>query len=93
MARKSAAPARGLAAQLARLAEVRPGRHRVVTCYLKVEPRDRARGKYLIKVKNRIRALEQALPALDLDRATADAVRDDLNRVVEFLRHPGNLPA
>jgi len=93
MARKVATPARGLAAQLARLDEVRPGRHRVVTCYLKVEPRDRARGKYLIKVKNRVRALEQALPALALDRDVVEGVRADFARVVEFLRLPGNLPA
>jgi len=80
-------------AQLARLNAVRPGRHRVVTCYLKIEPRDRARGKYLIKVKNRVRDLEAALPALGLDRATDAAVRADLGRVLQFLKHPGNLPS
>jgi peptide chain release factor subunit 1 len=93
MARTTAAAAGGITAQLARLNQVRPGRHRVVSCYLKVEPRDRARGKYLIKVKNRVRDLEQALPALGLDRSTAEAVRADLDRVLEYLRHPGNLPA
>lgn len=93
MARKQA-PARGsMLAQIARLNQVRPGRHRVVTCYLKVEPRDRARGKYLIKVKNRVRDLEQALPALGFDRDVLEAVRADLGRVLEHLRQPGNLPA
>ncbi|MEN9404579.1 MAG: hypothetical protein RL091_3282, partial [Verrucomicrobiota bacterium] len=58
MARSTKPAAGGIAAQLARLNDVRPGKHRVVSCYLKVEPRDRARGKYLIKVKNRIRDLE-----------------------------------
>ena len=91
---KTKAPAAGsMGAQIARLNEVRPGKHRVVTCYLKVEPRDRARGKYLIKVKNRVRDLEQVLPALGLDRPTLEGVRADLARVLEFLKHPGNLPA
>jgi len=79
-------------AQLARLNAVRPGKHRVVTCYLKIEPRDRARGKYLIKVKNRVRDLEAALPALGLDRATDEAVRADLARVLNFLKQATSLP-
>lgn len=86
------APRGDIPAVIGRLNQLRPGRHRVVTCYLKVEPRDRARGKYLIKVKNRVRALEQALPSLGLDRDVLDAVRADLARVLEFLQHPGNLP-
>ena len=93
MARTTAPAAGSMAAQIARLNQVRPGKHRVVTCYLKVEPRDRARGKYLIKVKNRVKAIEQALPSLGLERATAEAVRGDLARVVAFLKQPGNLPA
>jgi peptide subunit release factor 1 (eRF1) len=80
-------------AQIARLNAVRPGKHRVVTCYLKLEPRDRARGKYLIKVKNRVRDLEAALPALELDRATDEAVRADLARVLAFLKQATSLPS
>ena len=78
---------------LQRLAAVRPGDHRVVSCYLKLEPRDRVRGKYLIKVKNRVRALQEALPRLGLDRQAADAVSADLARVLDWLRAPGNLPS
>lgn len=80
-------------AALRRLAAVKPGAHRVVSCYLKIEPRDRARGKYLIKVRNRIREMEQALPGLGLPRDVADAVAADLGRVLDFLKTPGNLPA
>ena len=40
----------------------------MVSCYLKLEPRDRSRGKYLIKLKNRVKAAVQALPRLGLDR-------------------------
>jgi len=94
MARATTKPAAGsIAAQLERLNAFRPGKHRVVSCYLKVEPRDRARGKYLIKVKNRVRDLEAALPELGLDRATMEAIKADLSRVLAFLKQPGNLPA
>lgn len=92
MARSTKPAAGGIAAQLARLNDVRPGKHRVVSCYLKVEPRDRARGKYLIKVKNRVRDLEAVLPELKLERATTEAIRADLARVLNFLKQPGNLP-
>src|SRR4051812_989933 len=78
---------------LERLTRVQPGNHRVVTCYLKLEPRDRARGKYLIKMKNRVKSAVQALPRLGLDRSIADEVTRDLDRIQQFLRAPGNLPS
>jgi peptide subunit release factor 1 (eRF1) len=74
------------------LTQVQVGEHRVVTCYLKLEPRDRTRGKYLIKVKNRVRSALQALPRLGLDREIADEVARDLGRIQDFLRNPANLP-
>ena len=77
---------------LGRLTQVQTAEHRVVSCYLKLEPRDRSRGKYLIKVKNRVKSALQALPRLRLDRERADEVARDLNRVQDFLRSPGNLP-
>ena len=79
-------------AQLARLARVRPGAHKIVSCYLKLEPRDRSRGKYLIKLKNRVRDVADALPRLRLSREVEEAVRRDLDRVVEHLRAPASLP-
>lgn len=80
-------------ARLQRLGAVNAGRHRVVTCYLKLEPRDRSRGKYLIKLKNRVREVVQALPRLGLDRAAQDQVEHDLERIQTYLRSPGNLPS
>jgi peptide subunit release factor 1 (eRF1) len=65
----------------------------VVTCYLKLEPRDRTRGKYLIKLKNRVKAALRGLPRLGLDRALLDEVERDLERVQQFLKAPTNLPA
>ncbi len=81
-----------LAGVLEQLTRVQTGKHRVVSCYLKLEPRDRTRGKYLIKIKNRMKAALQALPRLGLDRRIWDEVSRDLHRVQEFLRTPGNLP-
>jgi peptide subunit release factor 1 (eRF1) len=79
--------------RLQRLGAMSAGRHRVVTCYLKLEPRDRSRGKYLIKLKNRVREVVQALPRLGLERAIQDEVEGDLERIQIHLRSPGNLPS
>lgn len=67
--------------------------HRVVSCYLKLEPRDRARGKFLIKLKNRAKAAEQRLERMQLSRDERESVVRDLGRVVDYLRVPGNLPS
>jgi peptide subunit release factor 1 (eRF1) len=79
--------------RLQRLGAVSAGRHRVVTCYQKLEPRDRSRGKYLIKLKNRVREVVQAMPRLGLDRATQDEVARDLERIQTHLRSQENLPS
>jgi peptide subunit release factor 1 (eRF1) len=88
---REAAPA--VAERLERLTTVDAGRHRVVTCYIKLEPRDRSRGKYLIKLKNRVRAALQGLPRLGLDRTVHDEVARDIDRVQQHLRNPANLPS
>jgi peptide subunit release factor 1 (eRF1) len=72
---------------------VETSEHRIVSCYLKLEPRDRARAKYLIKVKNRAKSAVQALPRLGLDRSIVEEVTRDLERIQQFLRSPGNLPS
>jgi peptide subunit release factor 1 (eRF1) len=86
-------PPASVADRLARLTTVAPGPHRVVTCYLKLEPRDRARGKYLIKLKNRVRAVLQALPRLGLARGVHDEVVRDVERVQQYLNTSENLPS
>jgi peptide subunit release factor 1 (eRF1) len=82
-----------VALQLGRLTRVDPAGHPVVSCYLKLEPRDRSRGKYLIKVKNRVKSVLAGLERLGLTRAAQEAVDRDLTRVVQYLRSPANLPA
>ena len=78
---------------LQRLTRVQPGHHRVVTCYLKLEPRDRTRGKYLIKLKNRVKEATRGLPRLGLERGISEEVVRDLDRLQQVLRSPENLPA
>ncbi|HET7240760.1 MAG TPA: hypothetical protein VFI77_06355 [Gemmatimonadales bacterium] len=95
-----AAPGRGrprgsvpsVAEGLQRLSRVEAGPHRVVSCYLKLEPRDRSRGKYLIKLKNRVREVVAALPRLGLPRSVQREVERDLERVQSHLATPANLP-
>jgi peptide chain release factor subunit 1 len=95
-----AAPGRGrprgrvpsVAEGLQRLSRVEAGPHRVVSCYLKLEPRDRSRGKYLIKLKNRVREVVAALPRLGLSRSVQREVERDLERVQSHLATPANLP-
>jgi peptide chain release factor subunit 1 len=79
--------------QLQRLVRIPAGRHWIVSCYLKLEPRDRTRGKYQIKLKNRIRAVIEALPAEGLTRGETEQVIEDLNRIQTMLQRPDGLPS
>lgn len=74
------------------LLKMKPGAHPVVTCYLKIENRDRTRKKYLTKVRNRVKALEYALPSLRWDKAQQEAIKADLKRIVEYLSDETKLP-
>ena len=87
------APRTATSDQLDRLAKVNGGTHPVVSCYLKLEPSDRARGRYRVKLKNRVRSTLDALPRLGLERAGVDEVTRDLDRIQDHLRDPGTLPA
>jgi peptide subunit release factor 1 (eRF1) len=75
-----------------RLATMQPGAYRVISCYLKLEPRDKTRGKYLIKMKNRVRDTLAALAREPLDRSVREQVAGDLGRVLRYLEEPGRLP-
>lgn len=75
------------------LLRMKPGAHPVVTCYLKLEPRDRTRKKYLTKVKNRVKELEYALPSLRWEKAQQDAIKADLKRILTWLADVDNLPS
>jgi peptide chain release factor subunit 1 len=77
---------------LERLSRVEAEVHRVVTCYLKLEPRDRSRNKYLIKLKNRVREVVAALPRLGLERGVQGEIERDLTRIQQLFASPANLP-
>lgn len=79
--------------QLQRLLRLPAGKHWIISCYLKLEPRDRSRGKYLIKLKNRIKEVVEALPAEGLSRADTEQVVADLNRLQTLLQDPDALPS
>src|SRR5258706_13730340 len=70
---------------IARLARVEPGPHWVVSCSLKREPRDRTRGKYLIKMKTRTKGLLH-------DYEDQPAVAADVQQVIDYLEQPNHLP-
>src|SRR5438445_13508704 len=80
-------------AAVQRLAAIDPGPYWVVTCYLKLEPRDRTRGKYLIKMKNRVKESAAALARQSLGHADREAIAADLQRVLDYLEEPNHLPS
>ena len=94
MSRQAIVPIeRDLSASVAALAAIEPGPQWVVSCYLKLEPRDKTRGKYLIKMKNRVRETVKTLAARPLERADREAIAADLGRVLEYFEDPGHLPS
>src|SRR5207248_6549189 len=76
-----------------RLSAVEPGPYEIVSCYLKLEPRDKARAKYLIKIKNRIKQRASDLERRPLDHAQRESVRADLDRLRRYFEEPSRLPA
>ncbi len=89
---QSTGRAASLAPVVAELSGIGETDHWVVSCYLKLEPRDRSRGKYLIKLKNRIKRQLAAFEDRQPDRAARQRVERDLNRIRDYLEHPSNLP-
>lgn len=77
---------------VARLAAIQPGNHWVVSCYVKLEPRDRTRGKYLIKMKNRVKEREAALSRQALSHEERKTIAHSLRQVLDYLEEPNHLP-
>src|SRR3981189_682477 len=75
-----------------RLSRIQPGAYQVVSCYLKLQPRDQTRGQFLIKIKNRIREALAALQRQELERALRAQVAADLERVQGYFGEPTRLP-
>lgn len=75
-----------------RLVGIAPGRHRVLSCYVRLGPRERTRTQYLSEIRSRIHALREdpMLPTLGPDER--GAVERDLDRIESYLRRPAGLP-
>jgi peptide chain release factor subunit 1 len=83
----------GVRDAIERLSHVEPGSFLVVSCYLKLEPRDKTRGKYLIKIKNRVRQALEDLDPLAAERRVREQVAGDLERILRFFEEPARLPS
>jgi len=89
---RAAATTEAVRGAVRRLSAVQPGAYRVVSCYLKLEPRDKTRGKYLIKMKNRVREVATGLARRGLERNERETIAADLERVQACFEEPGRLP-
>ena len=78
---------------LTRLLAISPGRDRVTSCYLRLLPRDRTGGRYLVELKNRIAAALEDDRLREAPRAVRVAVANDLERIRALVAQPGDLPA
>lgn len=81
------------AAVVERLAGLKTNGGRVVSCYVRLEPEDRRRGKYLIELKDAAKAIRERLDSLLAARSARRTVEGDLSRVLEYLEHSSDLPA
>ena len=81
-----------IAPLLDRLTRLPAGPHRVVSCYARLEPRDRTRNRYLIVFKDRMKALQEDPQMVTLRREERLAVGRDLARIQGYLEHVRGLP-
>lgn len=81
-----------VSAVLQRLLRIPPGQYRVLSCYVRLEARDREEGRYLIDLKNRIKSMKVHLERSGLERDARLGVERDLARIMELLGNPADLP-
>lgn len=84
--------ATAVAPELERLANVPPGPHAVVSCYVRLEPWDRTANRYLLTWKAKARALEADPRVAALAREERLALERDLARIGGYLQHLRRLP-
>ncbi len=82
-----------LAAIIARLAAIPPGRWHVLTACIRLEQEDRWNARYLTELRRRIQELEQRGELAALDHAAKAAVQRDLERITARVEKPSQLPA
>jgi peptide subunit release factor 1 (eRF1) len=64
----------------------------IISCYLRLDPAARARRRYLVELRQRIREVESHLAARGESRETREAVAADLKKLVQWLSAPERLP-
>jgi peptide subunit release factor 1 (eRF1) len=79
-------------ALMQRLTSIVPGEYRILSCYVRLEQRDRVRDNYLIAFKNRMKGLHADPMMALLSREERVAVERDLDRILRYLGHPRDLP-
>ena len=90
--REKPAPATDTGALLQRLVAVPAASHHILSCYIRLEPRDRTRDNYLIEFKDRVKALRTDPMVLTLGREEGLEIERDLTRVLDYLGNPRDLP-
>ena len=75
-----------------RLIAIAPGQHRILSCYVRLEPRDRIRDGYLIAFKTAVKGCHADPVTMALPRDERLAVDRDLTRMLRYLKHPHDLP-
>jgi len=78
---------------LNRLSQIRSKEHFVVSCYIRLELRDRVRQKYLAALKSAIKPLAEWLGQLEVTHDVRAALERDLERIRNYASHRTNLPA
>lgn len=75
-----------------RLAHLPPGPHWIVSCYVRLEPEDRTRGRYLLALREWTTALKDDPRLADLSRKDRIAVERAVARIHGYLERPRGLP-
>jgi peptide subunit release factor 1 (eRF1) len=75
-----------------RLTHLPPGPHWIVSCYVRLEPGDRTRGRYLLALREWTTALRDDPRLADLSRKDRNAVERAVARIHGYLERPRSLP-
>jgi len=81
-----------LTEQLSRLSQVHAKDHFVVSCYIRLELRDRVRQKYLTALKSATKPVAEWLEQVEVPHDIRAALERDLKRIRDYASHRTNLP-
>jgi peptide subunit release factor 1 (eRF1) len=84
-----ATPTNGLLEHLAGLKAAGP---LVLSCYIRLGTRERARSQYQIEARDAIRSLSRTIEVAEVSHEHREMLGRDFDRIREYLSHPGELP-